>query len=65
VKLIHEETDARGEDKGVRNHFLGPGTWRRRMRPGMVPVCIQDPSATDGETHVRGYANSRSSGADR
>ena len=26
--------------------------------------CIQDPSATDGETHARGYATPKFSGAD-
>ena len=30
----------------------------------MDTVCIQDPSATGGETHVRGYANPKFSGAD-
>ncbi len=29
-----------------------------------VRGCIQDPSATGGETHARGYANPKFSGAD-
>jgi hypothetical protein len=33
--------------------------------PETVSGCIQDPSATGGETHARGYASSRSFGADR
>jgi len=30
----------------------------------MAQGCIQDPSATSGETHARGYANPKFSGAD-
>jgi len=46
--------------------FAGqPGGYRKRT-PEEIKVsgCIQDPSATGGETRARGYANSKFSGAD-
>ena len=37
----------------------------RLLQMKKVPGCIQDPSATVAETHVRGCASSKLSGADR
>ncbi len=66
-RLLHQQRQqsGKGSCRLPRTHNLVAFSTGISVKREKVPGCIQGPSATVGERHGRGYANSRFSGADR